>query len=89
MTAFSFYRVKPRVKHEHIDKCVHTHSVRSITLHDRIKISLQIYEPPRFMTVNQCVAQLLEVEASEQGGVCGPDALAVGIARVGRYAVCF
>ena len=41
------------------------------------------HEPPRFMTVNQCVAQLLEVEARRGGGLCGPEARAVGLARVG------
>jgi diphthine synthase len=43
----------------------------------------RVYEPPRYMTVNQCIAQLLEVEAKHGGGVCGPDAMAAGIARVG------
>jgi diphthine synthase len=41
------------------------------------------HEPPRFMTVNQCVAQLLEVEAARGGGLCGPTARAVCLARVG------
>ena len=44
------------------------------------------HEPPRFMTVNQCIAQLLEVEAKRGGGVCGPAARAVGLARVGQGA---
>lgn len=43
----------------------------------------KIYEPPRYMTVNQCCEQLMEVEEKRQLGVCGPDALAVGVARVG------
>jgi len=42
------------------------------------------YEAPRFMTVAQAVAQLLEVEATRGGGVCTPDAMAVGLARVGQ-----
>ena len=42
------------------------------------------YEPPRFMTVAQAAAQLLAVEARRGEGVCGPEALAVGLARVGR-----
>lgn len=41
------------------------------------------YEPPRFMTVAQCAQQLIETEEELQQGVCGPDALAVGVARVG------
>ncbi len=27
----------------------------------------KIYEPPRFMTINQCIAQLLEIEEQKQG----------------------
>lgn len=42
-----------------------------------------IYEPPRFMTVLQCASQMLEVEEERQQGVCGRDALAVGVARLG------
>jgi hypothetical protein len=42
------------------------------------------YLPPRFMTVNQCVAQLLEVEAVRQEGWCGPSSLAIGCARLGQ-----
>lgn len=36
------------------------------------------------MSINQCIEQLLEVEAKEQGGACGPEALAVGVSRVGH-----
>lgn len=43
----------------------------------------KIYEPPRFMTVAQCASQMLEIEAERGEGVCGPHALAVGVARVG------
>jgi diphthine synthase len=42
-----------------------------------------IYEPPRFMSCKVCAEQLLEVEAARGGGVCGPDALCVGVARLG------
>lgn len=41
------------------------------------------YEPPRFMTVAQCAQQLIETEEELKQGVCGPNALAVGVARVG------
>ncbi|EMR63742.1 diphthine synthase [Eutypa lata] len=43
----------------------------------------RVYEPPRYMTVGQCAAQMLEVEEDRKGGVYGPDSLAVGAARVG------
>jgi diphthine methyl ester synthase len=42
-----------------------------------------VYEPPRFMTVAQCCAQMSEVESERDGGVCGRDRLVVGAARVG------
>jgi diphthine synthase len=43
----------------------------------------KIYEPPRFMTVAQCAAQMLEIEEERQEGICTEDRLAVGVARVG------
>lgn len=46
------------------------------------------YDPPRFMTVNQAVAQLLEVEERRKEGVCGPDTVAIGLARVGQETQC-
>lgn len=42
-----------------------------------------IYEPPRFMTVNQAVEQLLAVEARHKGGAVDKDAIAIGVARIG------
>lgn len=43
----------------------------------------KIYEPPRYMTVAQCAAQMLETEETRQEGVYHEDSLAVGVARVG------
>lgn len=43
----------------------------------------KVYEPPRFMTVNTAVEQLLEVERNRKAGAYGPDTLAVGLARLG------
>lgn len=43
----------------------------------------KIYEPPRYMTVAQCAAQMLETEETRAEGVYGPDSLAVGVARIG------
>ena len=42
-----------------------------------------IYEPPRFMTVAQCAQQMIETEQERQDGICRPNALAVGVARIG------
>nr|KAJ3419788.1 diphthine synthase [Polyrhizophydium stewartii] len=43
----------------------------------------KIYEPPRYMTVNQAVEQLLEIEEKRQQNVYSPNTIAVGLARVG------
>jgi diphthine synthase len=42
-----------------------------------------IFEPPRFMTIKECVEQLLEVEQKRQGGAYGPHSRCFGLARVG------
>uniref|UniRef100_A0A7S3QKH8 diphthine methyl ester synthase n=2 Tax=Dunaliella tertiolecta TaxID=3047 RepID=A0A7S3QKH8_DUNTE len=41
-----------------------------------------VYEPPRYMSVNTAVEQLLEVESRRGEGAYGPDTLAIGIARL-------
>lgn len=41
------------------------------------------YEPPRFMTVAQCAAQMIETEDERGDAICGREALAVGVARAG------
>eukprot|EP00002_Diphylleia_rotans_P038302 TRINITY_DN8694_c0_g1_i1.p1 TRINITY_DN8694_c0_g1~~TRINITY_DN8694_c0_g1_i1.p1 ORF type:complete len:287 (+),score=73.28 TRINITY_DN8694_c0_g1_i1:50-910(+) len=43
------------------------------------------YEPPRFMTVNQAIAQLIEVEEKREEKVIGPETICVGLARVGAH----
>ncbi|KAH9221201.1 tetrapyrrole methylase [Leptodontidium sp. 2 PMI_412] len=47
----------------------------------------KVYEPPRYMTVGQCAAQMLEIEdvkkETGEGGVYDEESLAVGAARVG------
>jgi diphthine synthase len=43
-----------------------------------------VFLPPRFMTVNQAVEQLLEVEARRQEGVTKPSDYAIGMARLGQ-----
>lgn len=42
-----------------------------------------VYEPPRFMSVAQCARQMLETEEERREEVCGPERLAVGVARLG------
>ncbi|MES1912528.1 MAG: hypothetical protein MHM6MM_004789 [Cercozoa sp. M6MM] len=46
---------------------------------------LPIYEPPRYMTVQQACDLMIMIEERRGDGVCGPDAMAVGLARVGQH----
>ncbi|KAI9809220.1 MAG: diphthine synthase [Sarcosagium campestre] len=43
----------------------------------------KVFEPPRYMTVAQCAAQMLEVEQSRQEAVYDAKSLAIGAARIG------
>jgi diphthine synthase len=43
-----------------------------------------VHLAPRFMTINEAAEQLMEAEEARGGRICGPDALAVGLARVGH-----
>jgi diphthine methyl ester synthase len=43
----------------------------------------KIYEPPRYMSIATACEQLLDIEEEQGMGVCRPNALAVGLARVG------
>ena len=40
--------------------------------------------PPRFMTVNTAIEQLLEIEEDRKEGVISENSLAVGMARLGQ-----
>jgi diphthine methyl ester synthase len=42
-----------------------------------------VYEAPRFMTINECISQLLEIEEKRQEGVVSGQSLGVGLARLG------
>lgn len=44
----------------------------------------KVYEPPRYMTVNQCVEQLLEAEENRKTGICAPSVMCIGVARIGQ-----
>ncbi|KAJ3115100.1 diphthine synthase [Physocladia obscura] len=43
----------------------------------------KIYEPPRFMTVNQAIEQLLEIEEKRDENVYSKHTIGVGLSRVG------
>ncbi len=43
-----------------------------------------MWEPPRFMSVNTALAQLLEADKARGLGVCNPSDQCIGLARVGQ-----
>ncbi|CAG8606916.1 8287_t:CDS:2, partial [Ambispora gerdemannii] len=43
----------------------------------------RVYEPPRYMTINQAIEQLLEIEKNRKENAYTGDTLALGIARLG------
>jgi diphthine synthase len=47
-----------------------------------------VYEPPRYMTVNQAIEQLLLIEGRRKVGVVDEETLAVGVARLGTEGQC-
>eukprot|EP01134_Creolimax_fragrantissima_P005559 CFRG5559T1 len=42
------------------------------------------FEPPRYMTVNQCIEQLMEVEENKGEGAYSWDTICVGLSKVGQ-----
>lgn len=44
----------------------------------------KIYEPPRYMSIRQCIEQLLEVEDKLEKGAYSRDTLCIGLGRVGQ-----
>ncbi|KAI8057201.1 diphthine synthase [Syncephalis plumigaleata] len=62
--------------------CLLDIKVKEPTL-DSIMRKRPVYEPPRYMTVNQAVEQLLEVEDNRQEKAYTADTIAVGVARLG------
>jgi diphthine synthase len=63
--------------------CLLDIKVKEASEENIIKGRSHIYEPPRFMTVNQALSQLLQIEEYKKEGVCCLDTLVVGLARVG------
>ena len=43
-----------------------------------------VFEPPRFMTVQQALEQLVEIEENRGEKIVNQEALVVGVARVGK-----
>jgi len=80
----SFY---PKIK-QNADLGFHTLCLLDIKVKEQTTENLlrnrKIYEPPRYMTVNQCISQLLEAEETNQQNVCTKHTKGMGLARVGQ-----
>jgi diphthine synthase len=67
---------------------LHTLALLDIRVKEQTKENLaksvEVYEPPRFMTVNEAIAQLMEIEEKRAEGVVLPTHWAFGLARVGQ-----
>jgi len=80
----SFY---DRIK-ENVDLGLHTLVLLDIKVKEQSEENLargrKIYEPPRYMSIPQAVAQLLEIEDLRESGTLATDkTLAIGMSRVG------
>jgi len=69
-------------------RCLHTLCLLDIKTKEQTMENLlrgnKIYEPPRFMSLNLCIEQLLEIEQKHQRNVCTKFTHAIGLARVGQ-----
>ncbi|KAF9578700.1 diphthine synthase [Lunasporangiospora selenospora] len=76
----------PRVK-ENTDIGLHTLCLLDIKVKEQSLENMArgrlIYEPPRYMTVNTCLEQMLEIEELRKEGAYGPETLAIGCVRLG------
>lgn len=51
---------------------------------ENIAKGIPIFEPPRFMSIKECIQQLRQVESDRKEGIMTDDCWAVGLARVGQ-----
>ena len=87
----SFYeRIEENIKMGLHTLCLVDIKVKEQTIENMMRGN-KIFEPPRFMSVNMCIQQMLEVEEKLNRGVCAKDSICVGLARIGseeQYIAC-
>lgn len=80
----SFYdKIKINMQNEFHTLCLLDIKVKEQSFENMAK-GIKVYEPPRYMTVNQAVEQLLEIEDKRKEKVYSRDTLAFGVARLGH-----
>ena len=63
--------------------CLLDIKVKEVSEENLARGRMTVFEPPRFMTVNEALQQLQECEEELGGGVCTGDSLVIGLARIG------
>lgn len=58
--------------------------VREPNFESLVKTGRLSYDPPRYMSINTAISQLLHCETVRHEGVCGPETFGIGLARVGQ-----
>jgi len=80
----SFYdKIKTNMQNNFHTLCLLDIKVKEQSFENMAK-GIKVYEPPRFMTIKQCIEQLLEVEDKRKENVYSRDSLAFGVARLGQ-----
>ncbi|KAJ1609934.1 diphthine synthase and diphthamide biosynthesis methyltransferase [Cryptosporidium canis] len=79
----SFYdKIKANLERGLHTLCLLDIKVKEQTIENMMK-NRPIFEPPRFMTVNQAISQLLILEDQLKQHVVSPNSIAIGVARIG------
>lgn len=79
----SFYhKLKLNIESGYHTLCLLDIKVKEQSEENMLK-GILVFEPPRYMTVNQALGQLSEIESNNQLNVLPPDRIVIGIARLG------
>ncbi|OLQ17530.1 diphthine synthase [Cryptosporidium hominis] len=79
----SFYdKIKANIERGLHTLCLLDIKVKEQTIENMMR-NRPIFEPPRFMTVNQAISQLFILEDKLKQNVISPNSLAIGVARIG------
>lgn len=80
----SFYdKIKVNLSHGFHSLCLLDIKVKERSI-EALMRGLDVFEPPRFMTVNQALEQLMEIEQKRGEGVLSENTKVVGLARIGQ-----
>ncbi|KAH7646856.1 tetrapyrrole methylase [Cryptosporidium bovis] len=79
----SFYdKIKSNLERGLHTLCLLDIKVKEQTIENMMK-NRPIFEPPRFMTINQAISQILAIKEEDNSSLLSQDSLGFGVARVG------